>query len=405
MITRNRIKSLLTLAIVAMVTMATSVNAADIVYQDNYDNDGIGTNTGIGGGAVSINTSPASWGSAEGGWVDDGNLTMWGNGGSGGISGGSYSSNAFHMPGGFRLEVTYNALNSQDRFTMGLMEEAGTLDRVPTGTQPWPIGYLATSGTSAFEGIYFNAFAYDGQNRYPNAPGLQLADGTGMVQLSDAQSRDTGVHTLVLEMDADSNWSYSIDGAPATTGTITGGFDLSKSYSFITRNQPRRASQIYAVTLTSTGPTDPNAPSVDAGVDMITWSGQGVLLAPTVENNNKEEPQAALTYAWSADPDTGVVFSATDVEAPTVTITKATDNPSAVTLTLAVNNVGRLEPALEDTMTIDVYDDACEAAKAVGTVLDETDFDANCITNLADFAIVALDWLSDYAITAPVAKP
>jgi hypothetical protein len=111
-----------------------------------------------------------------------------------------------------------------------------------------------------------------------------------------------------------------------------------------------------------------------------------------------------LTYAWTADPDTGVVFSATDVEAPTVTITKATDNPSVVTLTLAVNNVGRLEPPVEETMTIDVYDDNCEAAKAVGTVFDETDFDENCITNLKDFAVLALDWLSDYAITAPVAK-
>ena len=154
------------------------------------------------------------------------------------------------------------------------------------------------------------------------------------------------------------------------------------------------------------GSADPNAPSVDAGVDMITWSGQGVLLAPTVDNNNKEEPQAALTYLWSADPDTGVVFSATDVEAPTVTITKATDNPSAVTLTLAVNNVGRLEPPVEETMTIDVHDDACEAAKGVGPVaFDPGDVDENCITNLEDFAVLAIAWLDDYTITAPVAKP
>ena len=152
------------------------------------------------------------------------------------------------------------------------------------------------------------------------------------------------------------------------------------------------------------GGGDPNAPTVDAGVDMITWSGQGVLLAPTVENNNKDVPQADLTYQWSADPDTGVVFSYPNTETPTVTITKATDNPSVVTLTLAVNNVGRLEPPVEEAMTIDVYDDNCEAAKAVGTVFDETDFDANCITNLKDFAILALDWLSDYAITAPVPK-
>jgi len=112
-----------------------------------------------------------------------------------------------------------------------------------------------------------------------------------------------------------------------------------------------------------------------------------------------------LTYAWSADPDDGVEFSNPNALAPTVTITKATDNPSIVTLTLAVNNEGRLEPAVEDTMTIDVYDDSCLAAKAAGTVeLDPTDFDGNCITNFEDFAVMAATWLYDYTLTEPVAK-
>ncbi len=170
---------------------------------------------------------------------------------------------------------------------------------------------------------------------------------------------------------------------------------------------PASSQSFYALSDPLTvGNADPNAPTVDAGVDMITWSGQGVLLAPTVDNNNKDEPQAALTYLWSADPDTDVVFSATDVEAPTVTITKATDNPSAVTLTLAVNNVGRLEPPVEETMTIDLYDDSCLAAKGVGPVaFDPGDVDEDCITNLEDFAVLAAAWLDDYTITAPVAKP
>jgi hypothetical protein len=149
-------------------------------------------------------------------------------------------------------------------------------------------------------------------------------------------------------------------------------------------------------------PLDPNLPDVNAGADMITWSGESVTLAPDVANN--DPGGAELTYQWSADPDTGVVISDPNAAAPTVTITKATTNPSVVTLTLAVNNVGSSRPDVKDTMTIDVYDDNCEAAKAVGTVFDETDFDENCITNLKDFAVLALDWLSDYAITAPVPK-
>jgi len=298
--TRDRIGTVLALAAKAMAILAltaASATAQTIVYQDNYDNDGIGTNTGIGGGAVSINTSPVSVEWAIGGWIDDGNLTYdpastsWG-----GTSGGSYSLNSFSMPGGFKLEVTYEAVSSQCRFTMGLMEEAGAEDRTAYAA-------LATSGTTSYKGIYFNAFAYDSQDRFPNAPGLQLADGSAVIQLSDAQIRDTGVHTLVLEVDAESNWSYSIDGAPATTGTITGGFDLTKRYRFITRNQTKVLNNIRSVTLTSSGPADANLPDVDAGVDMVSWSGQPVAMDPNVVNNDTQVPQRPLSYLWTAEPN------------------------------------------------------------------------------------------------------
>jgi hypothetical protein len=52
-----------------------------------------------------------------------------------------------------------------------------------------------------------------------------------------------------------------------------------------------------------------------------------------------------------------------------------------------------------------VYDDNCEAAKGVGPVaFDPGDLDENCITNLKDFAVLAIAWLDDYTITAPVPK-
>jgi len=149
---------------------------------------------------------------------------------------------------------------------------------------------------------------------------------------------------------------------------------------------------------------DPNAPSVDAGADMISWSGQAVLMDPNVVNNDTEVPQRPLSYGWSADPPDGLEFDPNEfVEAPAVTITKATDNPSIVTLTLAVTLEGK-DP-VKDTMTIDVYDDACLAAKAAGlAAIDPTDFDGNCITNFADFAVMATTWLDDYTLTAPEPK-
>ena len=156
---------------------------------------------------------------------------------------------------------------------------------------------------------------------------------------------------------------------------------------------------------------DPSLPDVDAGIDMITWSGQPVQLDPTVVNNDPNEPQGTLSYLWTADPADGVVFNpaagdpnTSAAEAPEVTITKTTANPSPVKLTLAVA-LGGGGP-MSDSMMIDVYDDSCLAAISIDTVeLDPTDFDENCITNLADFVVLAADWLVDYEITEPVEKP
>jgi hypothetical protein len=151
---------------------------------------------------------------------------------------------------------------------------------------------------------------------------------------------------------------------------------------------------------------DPNLPTVDAGDDMITWSDEPVTLAPTVVNNDPGVPQAALTYAWSADtPPAGVTVKFDPIAAndptPKVTITKPADGvPATVTLTLAVNNVGSEKDDVEDTMTIDVYDDACKAAKGIGTVkYDSTDLNQDCITDFEDFALMATAWLYDYTIT------
>jgi outer membrane protein assembly factor BamB len=145
-----------------------------------------------------------------------------------------------------------------------------------------------------------------------------------------------------------------------------------------------------------------NPPEVDAGDDMITWSGEPVSLDATVG----DEGMSDLTYAWSANPSEGVVFDPNAaVEDPTVTITKATANPSTVTLTLAVSDAGNPTP-VTDSMTIDVYDDACKAT-IIGKGLaadNPTDLDNNCITDLKDLSMMLTTWLVNYALPAPVPK-
>lgn len=149
---------------------------------------------------------------------------------------------------------------------------------------------------------------------------------------------------------------------------------------------------------------DPDAPGVYAGVDMVTWSGEPVTLAPDVAQR-AGSTWMDLTYKWTANPDTGVVFSDYQIAAPTVTITKATANPSTVALMLEVNNSGRTTSGVKSVMTIDLYDTACKAAIGEGLAADHaTDLDGNCITNLADFAELALQWLYGEVLPAAVRK-
>ena len=79
--------------------------------------------------------------------------------------------------------------------------------------------------------------------------------------------------------------------------------------------------------------------SVDAGDDVITWSGRPVELDATVQ-----EGVTVTSYAWSAEPNEGVVFSDETIEDPDVTITKPAFALTAVTIA----NPGFEVPVLTD---------------------------------------------------------
>ncbi|MBW2098656.1 MAG: hypothetical protein JRG77_07615 [Deltaproteobacteria bacterium] len=146
---------------------------------------------------------------------------------------------------------------------------------------------------------------------------------------------------------------------------------------------------------------DDTAPSVVIDTpDMVTWSGRSVQLDATVVDDG----MSPVTYLWTAFPDTGVVFSATDVEDPTVTITSPTF--STVTITLAVSDEANPIP-VEKSIEIDVYETECDAARIGFSLAEENpqDFNGDCLTNLEDLAEVAKAWLVDYAITEPTARP
>lgn len=135
---------------------------------------------------------------------------------------------------------------------------------------------------------------------------------------------------------------------------------------------------------------------VDAGGDMLTWSGESVVLTGAVVND-------VNVPGWSFDTNANldISISGGDTLTPTVEITKiaATGDATAVTMTLTVGSTS-------DSVVIDVYDDACKMAVGLDPlVIDAADFNSDCKTNLEDFAAMALKWLTRSTITEPGVKP
>jgi hypothetical protein len=282
--------------------------------------------------------------------------------------------------------------------------------------------------------------SYNGNNWVATALGLSnTAAGVGATAISDPNSKSVDLTALgsnsfvlavhgmggngntanVTVVDADApaielsaleignNWAGHVTsttngvGSGAATYSFTGGSDTGVN---------TIAAEFQAIPDPA---QDPNLPTVDAGISWISWSGQAVTLDPNVVNND-EVPQRTLSYAWTASPADGVVFipndggegSTSSDLAPSVTITKAasTGDATIVTLTLAVTLEGE-EPVL-DTTTIDVYDDACKATKALGLAGDNpADFDENCIIGYGDLAEMAAKWLNNGGLTEPIVTP
>ena len=91
-------------------------------------------------------------------------------------------------------------------------------------------------------------------------------------------------------------------------------------------------------------------------------------------------------------PDGGE-FNFDDVQLSVTPERPVSDAVSTVTVTLQVND--ETNPVVTDTMTIDIYDTPCIAAR-VGVGLDlVTDYDGNCVVSVEDLATMAGAWLAD----------
>ncbi len=138
--------------------------------------------------------------------------------------------------------------------------------------------------------------------------------------------------------------------------------------------------------------TDNSAPDVEAGDDVSTYLVAGTAVAnlnATVSDDNFPNPPGAYTLSWAVTG--GIIFPPlsfddSTVEDPEVTATAA----GTYILTLTANDSAL---SASDTVTVTVYEDGCEAAKAGGVPLLVGDVNEDCSVNFGDVALVAADWL------------
>ncbi|RLG70150.1 MAG: hypothetical protein DRO11_06645, partial [Methanobacteriota archaeon] len=250
-------------------------------------------------------------------------------------------------------------------------------------------------------------FLYGGEPRTVQFTGLTIGktykasffsvgwDASGRIQLFSSGGND-----LVLDQDYYGNNNGIVISYMYLASAASQDFTITKTTEVGTFHLYALANQEVPLVV------DPTLPSVDAGPDMISFSGAVVELDPNVVNNDNE-PKGTLTYLWTVepdgigDPDLDVVITDADKEDASVTITKtATGTATVVTMKLDVTLEGKNPVA--DSMKIDVYDDACAAVRIGLDLADITDFDENCITDLKDLAVMLAVWLVDNSLTAPV---
>lgn len=136
--------------------------------------------------------------------------------------------------------------------------------------------------------------------------------------------------------------------------------------------------------------TDNLPPAVDAGPGFITWVGQPVQLNAAVTDENTP------VLSWTSAPAANASFSNAAVEDPTAVFAAV----GTYTLTLTADD--GFNPPVSDTLIVNVYGDACEAARTGTNNRPATDIVVDCVIDLEDFAQIASNWLLDYALAAPV---
>jgi hypothetical protein len=271
-------------------------------------------------------------------------------------------------------------------------------------------------------------------------------DGDGTVQLdydvtNPGQTTVKGVHKLkpnpidggaVLPGELELSWTLPDPCVPGEAVLVDVYFtdDWAALYSFIdpaaiqvvsgqnvtsVAVQTQAKTQYYWAVDTYLGGNDPNnnpkfgpifsfladnqAPQVDAGPDLLTWPGDDGTRAKDLDATVIDDDAYTVQWTVVSEPD--------DPNNPDAVIA----DPSAEDTSITVSAVGEYVLQLDasdgdktgsDTVTINVYEDGCEAAKSLPDYVPfPGDLNGDCRVDDLDLAILEEDWLKDNSLTEP----
>jgi len=141
---------------------------------------------------------------------------------------------------------------------------------------------------------------------------------------------------------------------------------------------------------------DNQAPKVDAGADVVTWLQEGPRTGNLDATVTDDGAISLYTVQWTvvSEPNEGATV-----------IETVTAEDTSITLSALGKYVLQLEAfdgeyTSSDTVTINVYNDSCEAAQSLTNYEPfPGDLNGDCIVDDLDLAILQKDWLKDNSLT------
>lgn len=142
---------------------------------------------------------------------------------------------------------------------------------------------------------------------------------------------------------------------------------------------------------------DNAAPQVDAGPTVYTYLTEGtvtVQMAPTVTDDGRPLDPGVTTVLWMLQSGNA---EAVTINSPTAEDTTITFTATGTYVFLLTADDGELTNA--DSVTVNIYADACLAAKGVpGYSKPLGDINDDCEVNMTDLGLLAGDWLESTAL-------